>query len=113
MTHQEIEVPEDPAVLNQAVDAATGGTVTYLTRQGQRLAAIVPAELVELLLPEPYTDADHLGLSVDKSRRRLELLARVQGVRPVTDPAGRCCVRLDWATVGQVGALLRRRWRVR
>jgi hypothetical protein len=81
----EIEIPEDLAILNQAVDAATDGTITYLMRDGRRLAALIPAELAELLLPGRATDADP-GRSADKSRRRLELLARVQGVEPSTDP---------------------------
>ena len=50
MTH-EMQIPADLATLNQVVDAATDGTITYLTRDGQRLATLIPAELAELLLP--------------------------------------------------------------
>ena len=79
---QEVEIPEGSPALDQVVDAATAGTVTYLTREGQRLAAIVPAELAEFLLPEPAVEDDDPGLSADKSRRRLEVVARAQGVQP-------------------------------
>jgi hypothetical protein len=91
MTHQEIEIPEDLAVLHQAVDDATTGMVTYLTREGQRVAAIVPVDLAGALASEPAGEDDlawgDLILSVDESRRRFHQLAREQGVEPVTDPA--------------------------
>jgi len=74
--------------LNQTVDAAAAaGTITYLTRDGRRIAAIVPADLAESLLPEPSAEEDDLVLSVEESRRRFEQLAREQGVQPVADPA--------------------------
>jgi antitoxin (DNA-binding transcriptional repressor) of toxin-antitoxin stability system len=89
MTHQEIEIPEDLAILNQAVDAAAAGTVTYLTRDGHRVAAVVPVELAEPAPPEPSAavEEDDLVLSAAESRRRLDQLAREQGVPPLTDPA--------------------------
>jgi hypothetical protein len=86
MTHQDIEIPQDLTTLNQAVEAAITGTVTYLTREGNRVAAIVPADLAEPLPSEPPAD-DALILSVDESRRRFGQLAREQGVQPMTDPA--------------------------
>jgi hypothetical protein len=88
MPFDEIEVPADAPALNQAVDAAGRGTVTYLTRQGRRVAAIVPSLLAEAVLFEPSAgEADNPRLSVEEARRRLEQLARVQGVYPVGDPA--------------------------
>ena len=74
---QEVEIPEGSPALDQVVDAATAGTVTYLTREGQRVE-----ELAEFLLPEPAVEDDDPGLSADKSRRRLEVVARAQGVQP-------------------------------
>jgi len=41
----EIAVSEARAKLAELVDDAESGTVTYLTRHGNRVAAIVPAEL--------------------------------------------------------------------
>jgi hypothetical protein len=76
------------AILNQAVDAVATGTVTYLTRDGHRVAAVVPVELAEPAPPEPSAAVDDdLVLSVAESRRRLDQLAREQGVLPVSDPA--------------------------
>jgi transcriptional regulator with XRE-family HTH domain len=44
---QVIEVPAGSPVMDQLVIAATGGTVTYLTQEGRRVAAVVPADLAE------------------------------------------------------------------
>jgi transcriptional regulator with XRE-family HTH domain len=87
-TEQETQVPADSPVIGQLADAAASGTVTYLTRDGRRIAAVVPADLAEAVLPEPpVADDDDLVLSTAASRRKLQQLAREQGVQPVTDPA--------------------------
>jgi len=93
MTHQEIEIPKDLAVLHQAADATATGIVTYLTREGQRVAAIVPVDLAEVLPAEAAGEEDDdlalddLILSVEESQRRFHQLAREQGVEPVRDLA--------------------------
>jgi hypothetical protein len=71
-TEQEIEMSVASPVLAQLVDSATGGTITYLTREGRRLAAVVPADLAESLAPEPPA-----GFGTPTSARRL---SRVVGV---------------------------------
>jgi prevent-host-death family protein len=44
---QEIAVSEARARLAELVETAETGTVTYLTRHGRRVAAIVPVDLPE------------------------------------------------------------------
>lgn len=45
----DVPIPEGEQLSAVARDAARSGEVVYLTDQGRRLAAIVPASLVELL----------------------------------------------------------------
>jgi antitoxin (DNA-binding transcriptional repressor) of toxin-antitoxin stability system len=45
----EMPLPEDDELATVAREAAASGEVVYLTDRGQRLAAIVPAALAELL----------------------------------------------------------------
>jgi antitoxin (DNA-binding transcriptional repressor) of toxin-antitoxin stability system len=88
MTDQEMEMPAGSPVLGQLVDAVANGTVTYLTQEGRRVAAVVPADLAESIVPARPTDGDDdLVLSAAESRRRLEQLRREQGVQPIKDPA--------------------------
>jgi len=43
----------DSPILAQLVEAVADGTIINLTRDGCRLAAVVPIDLVEALLAEP------------------------------------------------------------
>jgi antitoxin (DNA-binding transcriptional repressor) of toxin-antitoxin stability system len=72
MKDQDVELPSGSPILEQLVDAVASGTVTYLTRWGRRVAAIVPADL---------------AASAHESLHRLGQLRRAQGVQPVMDPA--------------------------
>lgn len=65
-------IPSSPAVN----EAAYGGQVTYLTRHGRRLAAIVPIETAEAA--ERWED-EQLGTLADEA---LEEMART-GEKPV------------------------------
>jgi hypothetical protein len=89
MTDQDIEVPLGSPVLDHLLAAAMAGTVTYLTRQGRRVAAVLPADIAESVLQEPPGQDDD-GRPVPPAgagRRTLAQLRREQGVQPVQDPA--------------------------
>jgi hypothetical protein len=83
---REIEVPPGWPLFDHLLIEAMSGAVTYLTRDGRRLAAVVPADVAESMLQEPADgDADDpppLG-----PPRTLDELRREQGIDPVTDPA--------------------------
>ena len=90
------EIPLDQTLSDVAAAAhdAAGGKVVYLTEHGQRLAAIVPAELaaeLEHLTPEEFREL--LGDFADTQAAR-EALAEIEaGAEPV--PAERV-----WAELG-------------
>jgi hypothetical protein len=88
MTDKEIEVPVGSPVLDHLLAAAMIGTVTYLTREGRRIAAVVPADIAESLLHDPLgQEAEDGPAPAGTGRRRLQDLIREHGVRPVPDPA--------------------------
>jgi len=88
MTDRELEVPAGSPVLDELVSAAERGAFIRLTRNGRRVAAVVPAEIAESLLREPFDeDDDHPEPPGDQGRRTLGDLWLEQGVPVVTDPA--------------------------
>lgn len=88
MTDRDLEVPAGSPVLDELVSAAERGACIRLTRNGRRVAAIVPADIVESLLREPFDEDDeHPEPPVDQGRRTLGDLWLEQGVPVVADPA--------------------------
>jgi hypothetical protein len=88
MTDQEIEVPVGFPLLDHLIAAAMIGTVTHVTREGRRIAAVVPADLAESLVHDPLGEEAEDGPAPGGAgRRKLQDLIREQGVRPVQDPA--------------------------
>jgi hypothetical protein len=88
VTHEEeTEVPPGTPILSESIGLAVEGVVTYLTRGGRRIAAVVPVELAESIPPAPPAEGDNSAPRAGGCQRILEQLAREQGVRPVTDPA--------------------------
>jgi len=77
--------------LSKLMDRADAGLITYLTHKGQRIATVVPADVVEMIQRAFAEDDD----AVAESRRKVEQLAREQGVQPVTDPAELRGPRMD------------------
>ena len=62
MTDREIDVPPGSGLLEHLVATATVGGTIYLTRDGQRIAAVVPADVAESIEREPAAgDADGLA----------------------------------------------------
>jgi hypothetical protein len=89
ITDGDVEIPEGLPVVDHLVAAAMIGTVSYVTREGRRVAAVVPADIAESMLQDPpdAPDDDHPGPGGGGARRRMvEELCREQGVRPVQDP---------------------------
>jgi len=74
------ELPPHSAAPAEAVDAAADGQVVYLTRNGQRIAAIVPASL-----------AEHAEQTDERLRQRLADAGLLSAVTPIDaeppDPA--------------------------
>jgi antitoxin Phd len=68
----EIAVSEARAHLAELVDDAEAGTVTYLTRHGRRVAAIVPADL-----PAQAGSAQVRGFARGFAERHRALLDRL------------------------------------
>jgi hypothetical protein len=88
MTDQEIEVPVGFPFLDHLMAAAMIGTITYLTREGRRIAAVVPADIAESPVHDPLgQEAEDAPAAGGAGRRKLQDLIREQGVRPVQDPA--------------------------
>jgi hypothetical protein len=88
MTDQEIEVPAGFPFLDRLVAAAMIGAVTYITREGRRVAAVLPADIAESILHDPLGHEEEDGPAPGGAgRRELQDLIREQGVRPVQDPA--------------------------
>jgi hypothetical protein len=89
MSDQEIEIPMGSPFLDGLLSAAMIGTVIYLTREGRRIAAVVPADIAESLLNDPLGEEENGDPAPGggAGRRRLQQLIREQGVRPVEDPA--------------------------
>jgi antitoxin (DNA-binding transcriptional repressor) of toxin-antitoxin stability system len=80
----ELSLDEAPRAVSDAAHDAARGQVVYLTEHGQRLAAIVPAEMaaeLESLSPEAFRD---LLEDFADSQVAREALAEVEaGARPV------------------------------
>jgi hypothetical protein len=80
----ELPLDEAPRAVSDAAHNAARGQVIYLTEHGQRLAAIVPAELaaeLEGLSPEAFRD---LLEDFTDSQAAREALAEIEsGARPV------------------------------
>jgi hypothetical protein len=88
ITDRELEVPAGSPVLDELVSAAANGAFICLTRNGHRVAAVVPAEIAESLLRDPFDEDDeHPEPPIDHGRRTLGDLWLEQGVPVVTDPA--------------------------
>lgn len=85
------ELPSHSAAPAEAVDAAAAGQVVYLTRNGQRIAAIVPAEVAE--------HAEHAG---DLVRQRLADAGLLSTVTPLdSEPPDPADVAAARARAGQ------------
>lgn len=85
------ELPPHTAAPAEAVDAAVEGQVVYLTRNGQRIAAIVPVGLAER--------AEQTG---DRVRQRLANAGLLSTVAPLdTDPPDPMAVAGAIARAGQ------------
>ena len=80
---QEIEVPRGSALLEHLLDRVRLGGRVYLTRDGQRVAGVVPADVAETIDPEE----DGTGAAPPPRRRTLDELRWEQGIEPVEDPA--------------------------
>jgi hypothetical protein len=80
----ELPLDEAPRAVSDAAHDAARGQVVYLTEHGQRLAAIVPAELaaeLESLSPEAFRE---LLEDFADSQAAREALAEIEaGARPV------------------------------
>jgi hypothetical protein len=88
MDDQEIEIPAGWPLLDRLLAAAMTGAVTYLARDGRRVAAVLPADLAESIVNEPLPgDGDDHPVSAAGPRPTLDDLQREQGIRPVEDPA--------------------------
>ena len=90
----EIPVDHVPGDVNTAAHDAARGQVVYLTERGQRLAAIVPAELaaeLENLSPEQFREL--LEDFADAQTARESLAEIEAGAEPV--PAGQV-----WSEIG-------------
>lgn len=59
MSAHAYELPGEDPVLDRLADEAGGGEVIYLTRDGRRVAALVPADVAEAL--EAAEDAEDLA----------------------------------------------------
>jgi antitoxin (DNA-binding transcriptional repressor) of toxin-antitoxin stability system len=77
---QEIEAPRGSGLLEYLIDRVRLGGRVYLTRDGQRVAGVVPADVAESIDPEEDGP-------VASRRRTLDELRWEQGVEPVEDPA--------------------------
>jgi antitoxin (DNA-binding transcriptional repressor) of toxin-antitoxin stability system len=90
----EIRLDEAPRAVSDAAHDAARGQVVYLTEHGQRLAAIVPAELaaeLENLTPEAFRELVEDFADAQVAR---EALAEVEaGAEPVAAEA-------VWAELG-------------
>jgi antitoxin Phd len=63
------ELHGEPAELDRLADAARSGEVTYLTRDGERVAAVVPADAAGV--PEQAEEA-HLPRPADEAEAEIE-----------------------------------------
>jgi antitoxin (DNA-binding transcriptional repressor) of toxin-antitoxin stability system len=80
----ELPLDEAPRAVSDAAHDAARGQVVYLTEHGQRLAAIVPAEMaaeLESLSPEAFRDL--LEDFADSQAAREALAELEAGARPV------------------------------
>jgi len=85
------ELPLHSAAPAEAVDAATAGQVVYLTRNGQRIAAIVPAEV-----------AERAERGADQLRQRLADAGLLSTVTPLdSEPPDPAAVAAARARAGQ------------
>jgi hypothetical protein len=85
---RDVEVPAGwSPFLDRLIAGARVGSVRYLTRDGQRVAAVVAADMAESMFDEPPLDDDDPLVAPAAGPPTLADLQRAQGVRPVDDPA--------------------------